>query len=79
MKLAAIFITATNFLGVFIISFLAGFWWLIDSTGEMKVEVFKSTFMLLCLYAFIYEAGYKKTFKRYIIGDRPRLISLFLN
>jgi len=76
MKLVTIFIMTTNFLGVFIISFLAGFWWLIDSTSAMKVEIFKATFMLLCLYAFIYEAGYKKTFMRY--GTKHQFYLIFL-
>ncbi len=60
MKLISIFIVVTNFLGVFVISFFAGFWWFIDSTSTMKVELLKATFMIFCLYAFIYEAGYKK-------------------
>ncbi len=76
MKLAVIFITTIDFLVVFIISFFAGFWWLIDSTSEMKVEIFQSSFMLLCLYAFIYEEGYKKTFIGY--GTKQQFYLIFL-
>ncbi len=48
-------------LGVLVIYFLAGFSWLVEEPSNGLVA---DTFMLLILYAFFYEAGYKKILKQ---------------
>ncbi len=76
MKLVDIFITTTNFLGVYTIASLVGLWWMIDSSNTVGVELFSATFKLLLLYAYIYEAGYKKNFKRNATKQQFYLIFL---